>query len=156
MLRSVLAIVFLFTVVPRLARLTLRTPLLLGFTVYMAGQALLVLAPSAGVPRYLMLCVSLACDGFGSGTLAMLAESLVALHVNREERARVMSIQHMIIMFASSPFGWIGGLLSGISRSLPFVLTMVLLLTGIAVTVVYYGLNPGELRIGTYAHEEEP
>jgi Na+/H+ antiporter NhaD/arsenite permease-like protein len=41
-------------------------------------------------------------------------------------------------MFATSPFGWIGGLLSSISRSLPFVLTMVLLLSGIVVTLVYF------------------
>jgi hypothetical protein len=58
--------------------------------------------------------------------------------VNKAERARVMAIQHMIIMFATSPFGWIGGLLSSISRSLPFVLTMALLLIGIAVTLVFY------------------
>jgi hypothetical protein len=68
----------------------------------------------------------------------MLSESLVALHVNKAERARVMAIQHMIIMFATSPFGWIGGLLSSVSRSLPFVLTMVLLLAGIVVTLAFY------------------
>jgi MFS family permease len=154
MFRSVLAIVFLFTIVPRLARLTLRTPLLLGFCVYLAGQTLLILTPVSGIFRYVLLCVSLSFDGFGSGTLAMLAESLVALHVNREERARVMSIQHMIIMFATSPFGWIGGILSGISRNLPFVLTISMLVLGIGVTVLYYGLYPGELRVGGYAHED--
>ncbi|MDR0601625.1 MAG: MFS transporter [Treponema sp.] len=155
MLRSVLAIVFLFTVVPFLARLTLRTPLFLGFGVYLAGQTLLILTPVTGMFRYVLLSVSLACDGFGSGTLAMLAESLVALHVNREERARVMSIQHMIIMFATSPFGWIGGILSGISRNLPFVLTIAMLVTGAGVTALYYALNPGELKTGGYAHEEK-
>jgi MFS family permease len=154
MFRSVLAIVFLFTIVPRLTRLTLRTPLLLSFSAYLAGQTLLLLTPVSGILRYVMLCVSLTLDGFGSGTLAMLAESLVALHVNKEERARVMSIQHMIIMFATSPFGWIGGILSGISRSLPFVLTACMLLLGIAVTLLYYGRFPGELQVGGYAHEE--
>jgi hypothetical protein len=44
----------------------------------------------------------------------------------------------MLIMFVTSPFGWIGGLLSGISRSLPFVLNIVLLGIGIAVTLRYY------------------
>jgi MFS family permease len=155
MLRSVLAIVFLFTVVPFIARLTLRTPLLLGFAVFLAGQILLVLTPVTGVLRYALLAVSLACDGFGYGTLAMLAESLVALHVNRAERARVMSIQHMIIMFATAPFGWIGGILSGISRDLPFVLTIAMLLAGAAVTALYYGRNPEELKVGGYAHEDE-
>jgi MFS family permease len=85
-----------------------------------------------------MLLVSLLFDGFGSGILAMLAESLVALNVDVAERARVMALQHMLIMFVTSPFGWIGGLLSGISRSLPFVLNIVLLGLGIIVTLGYY------------------
>ncbi|MCD1654459.1 hypothetical protein K7J14_07040 [Treponema zuelzerae] len=44
----------------------------------------------------------------------MLAESLVALYVDKKERARVMAVQHMIIMLATAPFGWISGLLSSI------------------------------------------
>jgi xanthine/uracil permease len=81
----------------------------------------------------------------------MLAESLVALHVDAAERARVMALQHMIIMFATSPFGWIGGLLSGLSRSLPFVLNQALLLTGLGATLFYYRNRdrlPGEAAPG--------
>jgi MFS family permease len=148
MFRSIIAMVFLFTLVPRLTRLSLRTPLLLAFAGYIAGQSILILTPVAGALRYILLCVSLSFDGFGSGTLIMLAESLVALHVNAAERARVMAIQHMIIMFATAPFGWIGGLLSGISRNLPFALNICLLFTGIVVTLVYYHLNPGAHKIG--------
>jgi MFS family permease len=143
MLRSILALVFFFTLIPRLtAKANLKTPLLLGFAVYILGQAILVFTPVAGGIKYLVLCVSLFFDGFGMGILAMLAESLVALHVNAAERARVMAIQHMIIMFATSPFGWIAGILSGISRNLPFVLNLALLFTGIVVTVAYYRKHP--------------
>jgi MFS family permease len=141
MLRSVIAMTFLFLVVPRLTRLSLRTPLLAGFASYIIGQTLLISVPAEGIFRYLLLCVSLVFDGFGLGTLAMLAESLVALHVNAAERARVMAIQHMIIMFSTAPFGWIGGLLSGISRNLPFVLNIALLAAGILVTLFYYAGN---------------
>jgi MFS family permease len=147
-LKSVIAIFFLFFVVPRLTRGLLRMPLLLGFTCYFTGQALLILVPVEGPLKYMLLCVSLVFDGFGFGTLAMLAESLVALHVNAAERARVMAIQHMIIMAATSPFGWIGGLLSDISRNLPFVLNLCLLAVGFFVTFFYYLKNPrlpGEL-----------
>jgi MFS family permease len=144
MLRSVLALVFFFTVIPRLTNASLRSPLLLGFAGYMLGQILLVLTPGGGVLRYPLLCVSLLFDGFGGGILAMLAESLVALHVNAPERARVMAIQHMIIMFVTSPFGWIGGKLSGLSRSLPFVLTAGLLGAGIIITLAYYAKKAKE------------
>jgi hypothetical protein len=71
----------------------------------------------------------------------MLAESLVALHVNQAERARVMAIQHMIIMFATAPFGWIGGILSGLDRAFPFMLNILLLAAGICATLVYYRRN---------------
>jgi MFS family permease len=140
-LKSVVAIVFLFLVVPRLTKGLLKLPLLVGFACYFAGQALLVLTPVEGAAKYVLLCVSLIFDGFGYGTLAMLAESLVALHVNAAERARVMAIQHMIIMAATSPFGWIGGVLSDISRSLPFVLNLCLLTAGFLVTFFYYRRN---------------
>lgn len=138
MFRSILSIVFLFTLVPFISKLTLKTPLIFGFASYIIGQSLLVIAPTGSALTYVFLLVSLIFDGFGVGTLAMLAESLVALHVNEAERARVMAIQHMIIMAATAPFGWIGGALSGISRSLPFALNTILLLGGIIATLVFY------------------
>jgi hypothetical protein len=49
-----------------------------------------------------------------------------------------MAIQHMIIMFATAPFGWIGGILSGLNRAFPFMLNIVLLTAGIGVTILYY------------------
>jgi MFS family permease len=138
MLRSILALFFFFTIIPWLTRKSLRLPLLLGFGVYFLGQTILLLTPVEGALRYPVLITSLIFDGFGGGILAMLAESLVALHVDAAERARVLSILMMIIMFVSAPFGWIAGLLSGISRNLPFVLNLGMLFIGIAATVVYY------------------
>jgi hypothetical protein len=142
MFRSILALVFLFTVIPHLtAKGRLRLPLILGFASYLLGQAILLSTPAQGPFRYVLLCTSLVFDGYGSGSLVVLAESLVALHVNAAERARVMAIQHMIIMLVTSPFGWIGGLLSQISRSLPFVLNIGILFSGIVVTLLYYRKN---------------
>ncbi|GHV88391.1 hypothetical protein AGMMS50267_07510 [Spirochaetia bacterium] len=143
MLRSILSLFFFFTVIPWLTGKNLRFPLLLGFAVYLVGQTILILTPVEGTLRYPVLIVSLIFDGFGGGILAMLAESLVALHVDPAERARVLALLQMTIMFVSAPFGWIAGLLSGISRNLPFVLNLVMLLTGIAATVVYYGTVSG-------------
>jgi hypothetical protein len=54
-----------------------------------------------------------------------------------------MALQHMIIMFVTSPFGWIGGFLSELSRVLPFVLNICLLATGFLVTLIHYARNPG-------------
>lgn len=139
--RSVLAIVFLFFVIPRLSRGILKIPLLLGFAVYFAGQLLLITVPVEGMLKYPLLCLSLVFDGFGLGTISMLCEALIALHVKPQERARIMAIRFMIMMAVTAPFGWIGGFLSDISRNLPFALNLFVLLAGIAITFVYYTRN---------------
>jgi hypothetical protein len=146
MFRSVIALVFFFTVIPRLTtRTTLKMPLLMGFTAYVIGQSILILTPPEPLTlMYPLLCVSLIFDGFGAGILAMLAESLVALHVNAAERARVMAIQHMIIMGVTAPFGWVSGFLSGLSRNLPFALNIALLCTGIVSSLLYYKERSGK------------
>jgi MFS family permease len=143
MLKSILALVFYFTIIPRITRTThFKNPLLLGFASYFVGQFILVLCPAISANgaalTYSVLVVSLLFDGFGFGVLSMLAESLVALYVNKAERARVMAIQHMLIMLSTSPFGWFGGILSGISRELPFLLSTVLLLAGFIITIIFY------------------
>jgi MFS family permease len=137
-LRSIIAITFLLLVVPHLIGGDLKLPLLMGFFCYFAGQFILILTPVDGQIKYVMLCVSLLFDGFGLGSLMMLARSLVALHVNPEERARVQAILHMVVMAVTSPFGWIAGILSGLSRNFPFVLTLCLLAIGFFVTLIYY------------------
>jgi MFS family permease len=143
MLRSLIALAFFFTVIARISQLRLRNPMLLGFASYLCGQALLVLTPAGGPLRYPMLCVSLLFDGFAVGMLAMLAESLVAIHVDAAERARALAIMQMSIMFISAPFGWIGGILSNMSRDLPFVMNLALIAAGIALTAAFYRKGRG-------------
>jgi len=145
--RSIIAMVFLFTVVHRITRTTnLKVPLLVGFLAYGVGQTILFTIPGpsgeAGVVTYLLLCTSLLFDGLGVAFLATLAESIVALNIDRQERSRVMALQRMMVMLCVSPFGWIGGLLSSISRSFPFVLTACILLFGILVTLIHYRRQP--------------
>jgi len=138
MVRSGLAILFFFTLIPRLTSArTLRLPTAIGFAVYLAAQLLLVGIPaSASVTWlvYVLLGVCLVLESFGAGILFMLAESLVALHVDEQERSRVMAIQRTVVMLAAAPFGWIAGSLSGVSRGYPFVLTSVLLTIGLLLT----------------------
>ena len=68
----------------------------------------------------------------------MLAESLVALHVDRDERSRVMAIQRTCVMLVTAPFGWISGWLSGMDRTWPFLLTSGLLALGILVSARFW------------------
>ena len=136
--RSVVAIVFLFFVIPRFLKGILKVPFILTFVSYFIGQLLLILIPVEGALKYPLILTSLVFDGFGLGALIMLCESIIAIHVNPDERARIMAIRYMFIMIVTSPFGWIGGVLSDISRNLPFVLNMVVLVIGIIITLIYY------------------
>lgn len=139
--RSFLAIVFLFFVIPKLSKGLLKIPLLLGFAAYFIGQLMLIMVPLDGIVKYPLLCLSLVFDGFGLGILSMLSESLIALHVNPDERAGILAVRFMFVLMATAPFGWIGGLLSDISRNLPFVLNLVLLTAGMVITYLYYHKN---------------
>jgi MFS family permease len=141
MVRSLLSVVLFFTLIPRLMRsVDLKRPTLWGFGVYLAGQLLLVVVPaaegSATLGTYLFLAGCLLLDAFGGGMMFMLSESLVALHVDEAERSRVMALQRTAVMLAAAPFGWIGGWLSGIDRTYPFLLTAVLLVIGLAMTAI--------------------
>lgn len=141
--KSVLAIIFLFFVIPRFLKGLLKIPLLLAFSSYLIGQTMLILIPVEGMFKYPLLCLSLVFDGFGLAALGMLSESLIALYVKPDERAGIMAIRYMFIMLATAPFGWIGGFLSDISRNLPFVLNLGILLIGALITLFYYHHNHG-------------
>lgn len=135
MVRSLLSMLFFFTIIPRLTTsVDLKRSTLWGFGVYLAGQLALVAIPAsdggATLGTYLFLGVCLLLDSFGAGMLFMLAESLVALHVDEAERSRVMALQRTCIMLAAAPFGWIAGWLSGMHRTYPFLLTAALLVVG--------------------------
>ncbi|QIK72055.1 MFS transporter [Propioniciclava coleopterorum] len=139
MVRSLLSMGLFFTLIPwLLGGHDLKRATQWGFGVYLAGQALLLAIPvpagAADLTTYAMLAGCLLLDAFGAGILFMLAESLVALHVDRHERSRVMAIQRTCVMLAAAPFGWFSGWLSGMDRSWPFWLTSVLLALGLLVS----------------------
>lgn len=143
MVRSILSVIFFFTLIPLLTHgRHLKQATVWGFVVYLAGQILLVAIPDpvgpANLTTYALLAVCLVLDAFGAGILFMLAESLVALHVDRDERSRVMAIQRTVVMLVTAPFGWIAGALSAVDRTWPFILTSVLLVLGLTVTAALW------------------
>lgn len=154
MVRSLLSVLFFFTIIPALTHARhLKSPTLIGFAVYLAGQVLLVGIPPIGSATwgtYGLLAVCLLLDAFGAGILFMLAESLVALHVDRAERSRVMAIQRTCVMLVTAPFGWISGWLSGMNRSWPFILTSGLLVIGLLVASLFWVTTHAE------THDDAP
>jgi len=138
MLRSVIALICFFTVISRINQQKLKNPLLTGFVAYFVGQLILILIPQTGDARYFILFITLIFDGLGGGILAMLSESMVAIHADANERARVLAIFQVSVMALCAPFGWIGGALSDISRDLPFILNLLLICVGAVITLIHY------------------
>lgn len=138
MVRSIFSILLFFTVISRIKQSKLKWPLYGGFFSSIVGCVLLVTISGTGIWGYAVLSVSLLFESLGSAVLSTLRESLVAIHVNPEERSGIMALLQTTVMLVSVPFGYIGGLLSDISRVLPFVLSIALLLLGILATSLFY------------------
>lgn len=138
MVRSILTIVFFFTVISRVNQARLKWPLYGGFLSSIISFVLLISISNTGAWAYIILSISLVFEALGMAILTTLRESLVAINVDPMERSSIMALLQTAVMLVSMPFGYIGGLLSDISRVLPFVLSIGLLVTGIIVTALFY------------------
>lgn len=138
MARSILSIFLFFTVISHIKQTRLKWPLYGGFISSIVGCILLISITNTGVWGYVILAASLVFEALGSAVLHTLRESLVAIHVDPVERSGIMALLQTTVMLVSVPFGYIGGLLSDISRILPFVLSIVILLIGILATALFY------------------
>lgn len=147
MLKSVLAIFLFFTVIAHINQSKLKLPLYGGFISAIIGYLLLISIDNTGVWGYVILSASLLFEALGISVLHTLRESLVAIHVDPAERSGIMAILQTIVMLVSVPFGYIGGVLSDISRILPFVLSIGILLLGILATAMYYRKKPNKIKV---------
>ncbi len=138
MVRSILSILLFFTVISRINQSKLKWPLYGGFICSIASYILLISISNIGVWGYVILSASLLLDALGFAVLSTLRESLVAIHVNPEERSGIMALLQTMVMLVSVPFGYIAGLLSEISRILPFVLSIALLMLGVLATALFF------------------
>ena len=125
MARSILSIVLFFTVISHIKQTKLKWPLYGGFISSMLGSVLLISITNTGLWGYVVLSVSLLFDALGGAVLGTLRESLVAIHADPEERSGIMALLQTTVMLVSVPFGYIAGLLSDISRILPFALSII-------------------------------
>jgi len=137
MFRSVISILFFFAVISRINQAKLKFPMLSGYVSSFAGCVILVLMPQ-NASAYFWLVVSILLDSLGMAVLGTLRDTLAALNSDPKERSRVMAVLHTTVMLVSMPFGYIAGLLSEISRALPFVLNMGLLMIGGGAALLYF------------------
>ena len=127
-IRSIVMTVSFFLIGPRLTNLRrFRLPLWTGFLAFLISQLLLVVMPPQAA---ILLVVSVVLEGIAAALVSPMTESLLALSMESDERARVSAMVYVALIVLISPFGWIAGQLSALDRSLPFALNMGLFAIG--------------------------
>jgi len=125
--RSAIMLVFFFMVMPRIRNLNFKNPMLVGFCGFILSQVILISVPEK---NYLLLLGSTFLEACSMATVNPLVDRMIVLTVDEKERARIMALLYVIVIMFTSPFGWIGGMLSETNRVLPFVLNIALYTVG--------------------------
>jgi MFS family permease len=125
--KSAIILAFFFVVMPRINTMHYKLPMVIGFLGFIVSQLVLITAPDQGYP---FLLVSVFLEACSFAAVSPLVDQMVVLTIDPKERARIQSILYMGIILLTSPFGWIAGTLSGIDKSLPFMLNIALFTLG--------------------------
>jgi MFS family permease len=140
---AVVTLVVYLLVLPSLSRRGTSLPLVLGLGLSAAGGLLLVLCP----PRSLLVVsVSTVLNAAGAAIIVPHSDTLVANTVAEADRAKALSIFYVLLFALSSPFGYIGGVLFGVSDRLPFALGASILLGAAAIAILIPRLEKGAAR----------
>ena len=132
-IKSTVLLIGYFVLVPRLDMKRFGVSLEAGFVILLISQALLFVVPVRG---YVLLVISVLLEALALSVLQPLLDSLTILSMDERERARMLSVFNATLISVSAPFGWIAGQISEISRILPFVLNIVLLLIGMVFIII--------------------
>lgn len=131
--KSMTMLLFYFLVMPRLRLLNALRPMLFGFVSMILSWTILVnIAPAS----YGFILLATVLEGIGLAALSPMLEKLIAINVDRKERSRIMAFLYLIVLLGATPFGWIGGQMSEVNRSLPFLLNILLFGAGVALIVL--------------------
>ena len=95
---------------------------------------------------------SVVLEGTATALVSPMTESLLALSMESNERARVSAMVYVTLIVMISPFGWIAGQLSALDRSLPFALNTGLFAIGLV--LVWVIGRPGFLQSTSRAGEK--
>ena len=134
--RSLIMLLFLFLVAPRLRGLHFGRPMTLAFSIFLLSQLMLFIVPVKG---YGLLLLSTLLESCSYAVVGPQMDRLAVINVDAKERARIVSIAHVVVIACTTPFGWIAGLLSEKNPIYPFVLNAALLALGIVLIALLRG-----------------
>jgi MFS family permease len=121
-IRAIIILAFIFIIQPKIGNI-IKAPMLTGILMYIAAYALLLIAPQSGITMPI-ICVVL--ESCAYGIVVPRKDSIAVLFVDRNERARLISVMTFVVLVITIPFGVFSGWLSDTDARLPFVLTIVI------------------------------
>ena len=133
-LRSIIIILFMFIILPRLSKHGFKIPMLAGVVLYILSHVVLIISPPGNLFVPFIYVLIEAC---AFCLVIPRRDSIVALLIEDDERARISSIFNSLVLFVSIPFGYLAGWLSDIDRRLPFGLDILLFI--VAFIVICFG-----------------
>ena len=124
-IKSLMTLVCVLFLVPRVANLPVKRPMLGGLAMHIAAMALLVAAPR-GASAVLVLLVSTLLEAVALSILSPTTSSLMFINAGEEERARVCGLVYGTISLMTAVFPSLIGQMAEISLRLPFVVCIAL------------------------------
>lgn len=124
-LKSLVTLVCVLAIVPRLRHMTLSRSIFIGLTLFALAQALLLLTP-AGPAAAMLLVICSALEASALAILSPMINSLLFINAEPEERARVCGLIYATISLIVSVFPSLIGNLALISLRIPFLVSIAL------------------------------
>lgn len=142
--RSMVMLLFFFVVMPSITKWQIHKPMLLGFAGLIISQLILVMTPPG---NYALLFLSTALEGISIPASYTMLDTLTVTTVDATERARIMALLNLAVIIGTSPFGWVGGLLSALNRRLPFVLIIAIFVLSGVLTLLAHRATAHDLDL---------
>lgn len=130
MIRTVIMLLFVMFLQNLFERLQMRTSLFCGFVIYMVSHFILLIAPSKNLVFIMLYTIA---EAGAYAVIIPRKDALMAKFVDINERSRIYSLYHLIMIALSTPFGSIIGGLFDLNPSYPFLFNIVLFSLGILI-----------------------
>ena len=132
-LRAVVMLLFMLGIQSLLNRNNPMKVMLVGLLLYVAAYSWLLAAP---VGNWLWIAGFVALEAVAAALVLPRMRGLAAYYIEPEERARIRSLFHVIVLGVSVPFGYLAGRLSDLNRMFPFILVLVVVVLMVLFTAV--------------------
>jgi len=124
-IKNLFMLVCYFVIAPKLDVRRFRHPVLIGLSLLIAQQLLMMLMPTGA---YWPVVLAVVLEALALSILDPMRGSLQMINIDREERARMLSYFYALCMLSTSPLSWLAGMAAEIDRAWPFAMNLVLTL----------------------------